>query len=155
SLYRWIAWTHANAGDPEAALDCLEVAEVAARAANDERVLASVLNTRAGTLFNLGELDEAAALFRSVRALATRIGDRKLKAMADQNLASLPSIRGALRQALRRFRFSLSGYEALGLPDYVGPILNNICRLQIALREDASAAATSSRRWRRAASHGR
>jgi putative nucleotidyltransferase with HDIG domain len=142
SLYRWIAWTHANAGDPEAALDCLLVAEAAAEAAKDDRGLASVLNTRAGTLFNLGELDEATELFRRVRALATRIGDRKLKAMADQNLGSVASIRGDLRRALRRFRFSLAGYEALGLIHYVGPILNNIGRLQIELQEDKDAEAT-------------
>ena len=49
-----------------------EVAEIAAEAAGDDRGLASVLNTRAGTLFNLGELDEATELFLRVRALATR-----------------------------------------------------------------------------------
>jgi putative nucleotidyltransferase with HDIG domain len=145
SLFRWIAWTHANDGDPEAALDCLEVAEAAAEAAEDLRGLASVLNTRAGTLFNLGDLDEATALFRRVRALASRIGDRKLKAMADQNLGSVASIRGDLRRALRRFRFSLAGYEALGLTHYVGPILNNIGRLQIELQDDAGAETTLTR----------
>ena len=145
SLFRWIAWTHANAGDPEAALDCLEVAEAAAEAAKDDRCLASVLNTRAGTLFNLGELDEAATMFRRVRALAARIGDRKLKAIADQNLGSVASIRGDLRRALSRFRAALSGYEGLGLTHYVGPILNNIGRLQIELDEDAGADLTLTR----------
>jgi putative nucleotidyltransferase with HDIG domain len=145
SLFRWIAWTHAGAGDPEAALDCLEAAEAAAIATGDDRALASVLNTRAGTLFNLGELDEAEALFRRVRSLAWRIRDRKLQAMADQNLGSVASIRGDLQLALTRFRSSLAAYETLGQPEYVGPLLNNIGRLQIDLGDDAGAERTLAR----------
>ncbi len=145
SLFRWIAWTHANAGDPEAALDCLEVAEAAALTTGDDRALASVLNTRAGTLFNLGDLDEAEALFRRVRSLAWRIRDPKLQAMADQNLGSVASIRGDLQLALTRFRSSLATFETLGEPEYVGPLLNNIGRLQIDLGDDLGAERTLAR----------
>ena len=145
SLFRWIAWTHANEGDAEAALDCLHAAEAAAAATGDERALASALNTRAGTLFNLGELDEAEAIFRRVRSLASHVRDRKLEAIADQNLGSVASIRGDLPQALGRFRSSLEAYEALGELGYVGPLLNNIGRLQIDLGDDAGATRTFER----------
>jgi putative nucleotidyltransferase with HDIG domain len=129
SLLRWIARAHWNGGDCDAALDCLSAAEVVAEAAGDDRSLASVLNTRAGTLFSLGELDEAEALFRRVRSYAWRLQDRKLQAMADQNLGSVYSIRGDLELALARFRAGLSAYEELGLPEYQGPLLSNIGRL--------------------------
>lgn len=132
-LLRWIAWIHAVLGDAHAALDCLEAAEAAAQAGNDPRALASVLNIRAGTLFNLGELDEAEALFGRVRDLAVEISDRKLQAMADQNLGSVASIRGDGELALGRFQSSLAHYEALGERAYVGPLLNNIGRLQLEL----------------------
>ncbi len=133
SLLRWIAWAWVNAGDPDAALDCLEAAEASAEASGDERALASVLNTRAGTLFNLGELDQAETLFWRVRSLAWRLRDRKRQAMADQNLGNVASIRGDLSLALRRFEASLTAYEELGEVEYVGPLLNNIGRLQIEL----------------------
>jgi putative nucleotidyltransferase with HDIG domain len=145
SIFRWIAWTHAKMGDSEAALDCLAVAEATSEATGDDRGLASALNTRAGTLFNLGELDEAEALFRQVRTLAPRIGDRKLQAMSEQNLGSVACIRGDLRLALGRFRSSLEIYESMGLSEYVGPLLNNIGRLQIDLGENTEAAGTLAR----------
>jgi putative nucleotidyltransferase with HDIG domain len=145
ALFRWIAWTHANQGDSDAALDCLEVAEATAEAAGDLRGLAAVLNTRAGTLFNLGELDQADVLFRRVRELAVRLKDRKLQAMADQNLGSVASIRGNLQDALGRFLVSLHSYEELSLEAYVGPLLSNIGRLQIDLGHDAEAERTFAR----------
>lgn len=145
SLLRWIAWSFTNEGDADAALDCLDAAEAVAAAAGDHRSLASVLNTRAGTLFNLGDLDEADALFHRVRRLAWQIGDRKLQAMADQNLGSVASIHGDLREALKRFQSSLTSFEAVGQMEYVGPLLNNIGRLQIDLGEREAAETTLER----------
>ena len=145
SLLRWIARAHSNTGDADAALDCLEVAEALAEANGDDRALASVLNTRAGALFSLGELDAAESLFRRVRGLGWKVRDLKLQAMADQNLGSVYSIRGDSRLALARFRASLRGYEELGLSDYQGPLLNNIGRLLTDLGEDAEAEATLER----------
>ncbi|HUF75025.1 MAG TPA: HD domain-containing phosphohydrolase [Longimicrobiales bacterium] len=132
-LLRWIAWAHAELGDAPAALDCLEAAEAAAIADDDPRALASVLNIRAGTLFNLGELDDAESLFQRVRDLGLEIGDRKLQAMADQNLGSVASIRGDGELALGRFQSSLAHYEFIRAHAYVGPLLNNIGRLQLEL----------------------
>lgn len=144
-LLRWIAWGHVAEGDSEAALDCLEVAEAVAVMDDDARSLASVLNIRAGTLFNLGDLDEAEALFARVRDLAVHIGDRKLEAMADQNLGSVASIRGDGELALGRFQSSLAHYEALGERSYVGPLLNNIGRLQLELHAHVEAERTLDR----------
>jgi putative nucleotidyltransferase with HDIG domain len=135
-LLRWIAWAWTNEGDPEAALDCLEAAEAVAEANGDDFALASALNIRAGTLFGLGRLDEAEQLFECVRALAVVIGDIKLQAIAHQNLGSVASIRGDLELALERFKASLTSYEALGETGYVGPLLNNIGRLQVELFDD-------------------
>lgn len=141
-LLRWIAWALTNEGDPEAALDCLEAGEAVAAANGDEFALASVLNTRAGTLFGLGRLDEAEGLFERVQRLAVAVGDLKLEAIAHQNLGTVASIRGDLELALARFKASLASYEALGETAYVGPLLNNIGRLQAELFEDAEAERT-------------
>jgi putative nucleotidyltransferase with HDIG domain len=144
-VLRWVAWTHATEGDAQAALDCLEAAESVASALGDHFALASVLNIRAGTLFGLGELDQAEALFAQVRLLATRIRDRKLEAIAEQNLGSVASIRGDVEMALGRFKASLAIFEALGEMSYVGPLLNNIGRLQAELLEDVEAERTLER----------
>jgi HD-GYP domain-containing protein (c-di-GMP phosphodiesterase class II) len=144
-LLRWVAWTHTTAGDPQAALDCLEAAEAVAIAMEDDLALASVLNTRAGTLFNLGELDEAEKLFERVRALAVELGARKLEAIAEQNLGNVASIRGDGVTALGLFQASLAHFEALGETSYVGPLLNNIGRLQADLLEDGEAVRTLGR----------
>ncbi|MGE0158165.1 MAG: HD domain-containing phosphohydrolase [Gemmatimonadales bacterium] len=144
-LLRWVAWTHANVGDPQAAIDCLEAAEAVALAMRDDLALASVLNTRAGTLFSLGELDQAEQLFERVRALAVRVGARKLEAIAEQNLGNVASIRGDGVLALGRFKASLANFEALGERSYVGPLLNNIGRLQADLLEDDEAVRTLGR----------
>ena len=140
-LLRWIAWALTNEGDPEAALDCLEAGEAVAAANGDDFALASVLNTRAGTLFGLGRLDEAEELFERVQRLAVSVGDLKLEAIAHQNLGSVASIRGDLELALERFKASLASYEALGEATYVGPLLNNIGRTHMLLLEDGEAEA--------------
>jgi putative nucleotidyltransferase with HDIG domain len=132
-LLRWIAWTLTNEGDAEAALDCLEAAEAVARANGDDFALASALNTRAGTLFSLGRLDEAEEMFERVRSLAVAVRELKLEAIAHQNLGSVASIRGDLEAALGHFKASLASYEALGEASYLGPLLNNIGRLQVEL----------------------
>jgi putative nucleotidyltransferase with HDIG domain len=141
-LLRWIAWTHSTDGDPDAALDALDAAEAVASATSDDDALAAVLNTRAGTLFGLGKLDEAHELFDRVRLLAIRSGDRKLQAAADQNLGSVASIRGDLQTALARFKSALAHFEALDETTYVGPLLNNIGRLQSELHEEVEAERT-------------
>lgn len=146
-LLRWIAWTHSTEGDAQAALDTLEAAEAAASACGDIAALASVLNMRAGTFYGLGDLDEARELFERVRALAVRSRDRKLEAIADQNLGSVSSIRGDLVEALARFQASLANFEALDETSYLGPLLNNIGRLQSELGqvEEAEAALARAR----------
>jgi putative nucleotidyltransferase with HDIG domain len=141
-LLRWIAWALTNEGDPEAALDCLEAGEAVAASSGDDFGLASVLNTRAGTLFGLGRLDEAEELFDRVQRLAVVVGDLKLEAIAHQNLGTVASIRGDLELALESFKASLTSYEAMGETSYVGPLLNNIGRTQMLLFEDAEAEGT-------------
>ena len=144
-LLRWVAWTHTTDGNPQAALDCLEAAEAVAAAMHDDLDLASVLNTRAGTYFSLGALDEAEALFERVRSLASGAGARKLEAIAEQNLGSVSSIRGDDVRALGYFKSSLSKFEVLNESSYVGPLLNNIGRLQADLLEDGEAVRTLER----------
>lgn len=144
-LLRWIAWTHATDGDVHAALDTLEAAEAVAVAAGDDNALSAVLNTRAGTLFSMGELDDAKELFERVRSIADASGDRKLVAVADQNLGTVASIRGDQQLALARFQASLANFEALGELSYVGPLLNNIGRLQSDLGESIAAERTLAR----------
>jgi putative nucleotidyltransferase with HDIG domain len=55
------------------------------------------------------------------------------------------SIRGDDATALRRFQDSLANFEALNEMSYVGPLLNNIGRLQADLHDDDEAARTLAR----------
>jgi putative nucleotidyltransferase with HDIG domain len=74
-----------------------------------------------------------------------RVGAKKLEAIAEQNLGNVASIRGDGVLALGRFKASLANFEALGERSYVGPLLNNIGRLQADLLEDDEAVRTLGR----------
>jgi putative nucleotidyltransferase with HDIG domain len=140
ALLRWIARTHD--GDPWAALEITDVAIAVAEAAGDRNALASGLNSRAAILFGLGELDEAVKIFETVRGIASWEQAWDLVAMVEQNLGNIASIRGDLPKALELFQSSLAGYRRLCLDDYVGPLLNNIGRLQTELGDWQSAERT-------------
>jgi putative nucleotidyltransferase with HDIG domain len=140
ALLRWIARTHD--ADPWTALEITDVAIAVAEAASDTKALASGLNSRAAILFALGELDEANETFETVRGLASWEHAYDLVAMVEQNLGNIASIRGDLSGALALFQASLAGYRRLGLHDYVGPLLNNIGRLQTELGDWQSAERT-------------
>ena len=130
ALLRWIARTHVEAGDTDAAADCLEAALAVAEASGDARAVASALNSRAGLLFARGELDLCEELFGRTRSMARETGDRELLAMTQQNLGSVASVRGDHRLALLRFEASLAAYRELGLEDRLPPLLNNMGRLR-------------------------
>ncbi|MFG0253256.1 MAG: HD domain-containing phosphohydrolase [Phycisphaerales bacterium JB038] len=139
ALLRWTARTWMESGDGDAAWDCLEAALAVAVAAGDDLARASTLNSRAGLLFARGDLDGCEVLFREVKTLARRAGDRVLMAMADQNLGSVASVRGDPDLALLRFQASLEGFRGLDLVDRLPPLLSNIARLSTDLEDWATA----------------
>lgn len=126
TLLRWIGRSHADGGDPDAALDCYEAARAVAAAADDPAGVASAVNCKAIVAFQRGRLDEAERLWRWTRREARTYGQRELLAMVEQNLGNVAGIRGDLEVALTRYRSSLHAYRRLGLDDYVPPLLNNL-----------------------------
>lgn len=139
AIFRWIARSWMESGESEVAWDCLEAALAVAEGSGDRAARASALNSKAGLLFSKGDLDGCEALFRTVKNLARRLGDRPLMAMADQNLGSVASVRGDPDLALVRFQSSLRGYEELGLEERYAPLLSNIARLSTDLGDWGSA----------------
>lgn len=126
TLLRWIGRTHAESGDPDAALDCYEAALAVAKVAGDGPGAASAVNSQAIVAFGRGRLDRAERLWRWTRREARTYGARKLVAMVEQNLGNVAGIRGDLEVALTRYRTALHTYRALEMQEYVGAVLNNL-----------------------------
>lgn len=129
ALLRWIGKTHEATGDFETALDCYEVALAVARACGATADVAHVLNCRAILMWRRGRLEDAEELYREARSLATEANEWTLVAMVDQNLAIVANVQGDYELARARYGRSLEQYRALGLEEYVGPLLNNIGKL--------------------------
>lgn len=125
-VLRWIGRTYLEDGQPDVALDSLTAALAAAEGSRNESCAAHVLNMMAVCRWQLGELDDAERLYREAQAVATRAGERSLGAMIDQNLGIMASVRGDDATALVHFERGLAGYRALGMREYLAPLLNNI-----------------------------
>jgi putative nucleotidyltransferase with HDIG domain len=65
-------------------------------------------------------------MYREARGTAESIKDAEAMAMIDQNLGTVASIRGDIREALEAFQRSLAGYRTLGMRDQAAQVLNNI-----------------------------
>ena len=140
ALVRWIGRTHEACGDLSAALDCYEVAYAIAEAADAPGDIAHVLNCRAILMFRRGRLEEAQTLYERARALAAHAGMDRLVAMVDQNLGNVANVHGDHALAHACYSRCLARYRALGLDEYVGPLLLNIGRVHIDMAEwDAAA----------------
>jgi HD-GYP domain-containing protein (c-di-GMP phosphodiesterase class II) len=132
-LLRWIGSAHAAAGDAEAALDCYQASEAAARAVGSAGDVAHVVNCRGIIFFELGRLEEANRLFLEALQRAEECGEAGLVAMAGQNLGNVESVRGNPATALRWYVRSLRRYRELGVTEHCGPLLHNIGRAYTAL----------------------
>ena len=123
---RWIARTHLDDANYDAAWDCLEGALAMAEAANDLASAGHAMNMQAVVHWRHGDLDEAERLYLSARTRALQARDAKLAAMTAQNLGVLANIRGDFDEAHRHYEASLAEYRALGLPRDVCVALNNL-----------------------------
>lgn len=135
ALIRWIGRTYETTSDFEAALDCYEAALAVARASDASADVAHVLNCRGALMFRRGRLEEAKRLYVESRAMAVDAGEWKLVAMVDQNLGTVANVHGDHELARSQYYRSMEQYSALGLEQYVGPLLSNIGRLHTDLGE--------------------
>lgn len=116
---------HAD-GDSDAALDCLEAAEVVAEMAGSSGALGAVLNARAVLAWQHGDLDRAEQLYVSAQRYAEQDEDRRLVAMIAQNRGIIATVRGEYSVALSHYQASLHAYRALGHVPQLCGVLNNI-----------------------------
>jgi putative nucleotidyltransferase with HDIG domain len=123
---RWIGRAYLEMGNRGAAGDVLEAALAAADQASDPAAVAQALNLMAILAQTEGDLGRAAALYVDARGHASSAHDRAVVAMIDQNAGTVANIRGDTAGALDSFRLSLAGYNALGMTDYEGQVLNNM-----------------------------
>jgi len=123
---RWLGRAYLEQGNRAAALDVLEAAVAAADITGSPPAVAQALNV-VGIVYQMGgDLDQAGAMYQAAREKAELSSDGALIAMIDQNLGTVATIRGDLRAALEAYRLSHLGYQALGMRNHEGQILNNI-----------------------------
>ena len=126
ALIRWIGRTYVEDADLDAALDCCEAALAAASVNGDRSGIAHAVNLKAIVHQRRGQLDEAERLYHDARERARGAHESQLLAMIAQNLGTIANIRGDLPLALKHYKASLAQYRALGLDEYVGPLLTNL-----------------------------
>lgn len=139
SALRWLGRAYVEQGDAGAALDVLEAAMAAAAQAGDPSAVAQALNVTAIAHQAAGDLDRATSQYQLARNIAESIGEKGHVAMIDQNLGTIASIRGDTNAALDAFRLSLLGYQSLGMTGYRGQVLNNIALVYMDLGEFSAA----------------
>ncbi|MEO7822507.1 MAG: HD domain-containing phosphohydrolase, partial [Gemmatimonadaceae bacterium] len=136
---RWLGRAYLEQGNRAAALDVLEAAVAAADVTGSPPAVAQALNV-VGIVYQMaGDLDQAGAMYQAARQKAELSSDGALIAMIDQNLGTVAVIRGDLRAALEAFRLSHLGYQALGMRNHEGQILNNIGLTYVELGQLADA----------------
>ncbi len=132
AIVRMIARTCQMDSEPDAALDCLELALAIAEAWADGTGIGHAINGQAIVNWQTGRLDEAERLYLLARTRALQSGDAKLAAMTAQNLGVLANARGDYEVAQRHYERSLAEYRVLGLTHDVAVALNNLGRLHTA-----------------------
>ena len=121
-----VARTYQLDGDSDAALDCLEAAQVVADINGAQAALGAALNVRAVVQWQQGHLDEAERLYLNAQQCAEQGSDRRLVAMIAQNRGIIATVRGEFSQALVHYRASLEAYRILGQVSQLCGVLNNI-----------------------------
>jgi putative nucleotidyltransferase with HDIG domain len=132
---RWLGRAYLEQGNRGAALDILEAAVASADVIGSPAAIAQALNVVGIVYQTGGDLDQAAAIYAAARDKAEQGGDGALIAMIDQNLGTVAIIRGDIRGALENFRLSHLGYQALGMRNHEGGVLNNIALAYMELGE--------------------
>lgn len=105
-IYKDLARIHrAHLDDYNQAIEHYRSAEGLESVLADKR-MAFALNNRGRAHFELGEMDEALALWQRARELAKRAGDRKTEASSIGNLALIARYSGDMQKALDYFEAS-------------------------------------------------
>jgi tetratricopeptide (TPR) repeat protein len=113
-------------GHSDAALDCLDAAEVVATASRSHASLGAVMNARAVLEWQRGNLDDAERLYMAAQQFASKGDDQRLVAMVAQNRGNVAAVRGEFSRALVHYRASMEAYRGLGLVPQLCGVLNNI-----------------------------
>ena len=136
AILRWIARTHYEDRHLTAAMDCYETALGVAEAHGDVLGQAHAVNGKGIVEQMRGNLQAAADHYTwSLERASTATGYDTLAAMIHQNLGVVANIQGDFTEALLRYQSSKEAYDQLGEDDRVGPLLNNIGRLNADLGE--------------------
>jgi tetratricopeptide (TPR) repeat protein len=93
---------------------------------NERMALLRVMNLLGIALFELGLLQEAAAMLEQVAELAWRIGDDLLLAKARNNLGTIANVRGQREKALSLYQLAVPVYQRLGSPDGLAECYHNM-----------------------------
>ena len=133
-IFRRIGRSFFDDGALDAAEDCFTVARAVAEADRCLPGIAHAVNCQALVYHVRGDLDRAAENYRWAFKRAELAGEAQLACMIHQNMGTLANVQGDLTGALEHYRKALEGYRSLGMKSHLGPLWNNIGRLQTDLR---------------------
>lgn len=91
-----------------------EEALTLAQQTNARRMQAEILNSNGSAYFQIGELDEAAAHFRSAMEIANAVGYNGLAAQVTSRLGEVEMARERYADAIELFRSATAAYAGLG-----------------------------------------
>jgi diguanylate cyclase (GGDEF)-like protein len=126
SLMRAIARTYVEEDEPDAALDCLELARTVGALSNNTAEVAHSVGDQASLIQQTGDFDRAEALHLEARSHALDAGETRLAGLAAKNLGVIAATRGDHEKALRYHRTSLAEFRTLGAPKEVLSALSDM-----------------------------
>jgi tetratricopeptide (TPR) repeat protein len=113
-------------GRSQAAREWLARAQVQLKRRGELVALRRVMNLLGVALFELGLIEEAAAILEHVAEIAWSSGDDLLLAKARNNLGTIANVRGERDQALTLYQLAVPVYQRLGSPSGLAECYHNM-----------------------------
>lgn len=113
-LLHQAAHVHAMRGEPDVALDTLELAKDIWAKLGNEHGRASVLGEIARILFSKGLVDEATKLHQEKLGIVERIGSQRERAVSLFDIARILFSQGKIDEAMKLYQETLGIFEQLG-----------------------------------------
>jgi putative nucleotidyltransferase with HDIG domain len=126
AILRRVGRTFLDDGDIAAALDCLTAAQTVAEAGGHTAELAHTINAIGAGMWQRGELDESARLYREAGRMARDVDDQALLAMVEQNLGVIAGMHGDMETAISHYMAALELYDSLQRRGDAARLLSNI-----------------------------
>ncbi len=146
-VLRWIGQIHFRRGEYDSAQDWFRQSRAVAEAGRLIPQSASALNCLALVEQFQGRPARAEELYGQAALLAEAAGNRKLRALIEQNLGILANVRGDIDGALAHYHGALAGFELLGDESAAAGVLHNLGMAHVDRGEWQDAQRAYDRAW--------